>query len=157
MNIQTHTVIDVPFGQVTISASDHYLLGIDLFSSPVVASTQPNPTIQKLIRELEAFFVQAHNTWSTPLLFQGTDFQQKVWLYLRTIPIGETRSYSDVAKALNSSERAIGNACHANPFPIVVPCHRVVSKTGIGGFGGKIDGKEVIVKQWLLGDERNAE
>jgi methylated-DNA-[protein]-cysteine S-methyltransferase len=155
MNIQTHIIIDVPFGPITISASGHYLQGIDLFSSPVVASTLSNPTIQKFIRELEAFFVQAHNTWSTPLLFHGTDFQQKVWQYLRTIPIGEMQTYSEVAKALNSSARAIGNVCHANPFPIVVPCHRVVSKQGIGGFGGKTDGQEIMLKQWLLEYERN--
>ncbi len=149
-----HTIIDVPFGQITVSASDYYLQGIDLFSSSTIASSQTPPITQQLIGELEAFMVCPHNAWSIPLLYQGTDFQQRVWQYLRAIPIGETRYYSEIAEGLNSSAQAVGNACHANPFPIVVPCHRVVSKSGIGGFAGKIAGHEITVKQWLLEHER---
>ncbi|MFW5451471.1 MAG: methylated-DNA--[protein]-cysteine S-methyltransferase [Methylophagaceae bacterium] len=150
----THTIIDVPFGQITVSASDYYLQGIDLFLPSTAVTDQISPITSKVIGELKQFFTQAHNAWSVPLLYQGTDFQQRVWQYLRAIPIGETCSYSEVAKALNSSARAVGNACHANPFPIVVPCHRVVSKSGIGGFAGKIEGHEITVKQWLLKHEQ---
>ncbi|MDC9725199.1 MAG: methylated-DNA--[protein]-cysteine S-methyltransferase [Gammaproteobacteria bacterium] len=89
-----------------------------------------------------------------PLVKCGTEFQQKVWHYLQTIPLGETRYYSDVAKALNSSAQAVGNACRANPFVIVVPCHRVVSKTGLGGYDGKTSGHNLAIKQWLLDHER---
>lgn len=152
--MNTYTNINTPFGQITLSASEYYLLGIDLFNAQTGAESQLSPITQQLSTELNDFFVQAHNTWSIPLMYKGTDFQQKVWQYLRNIPIGETRSYSEVANALNTSARAVGNACRANPFPIVVPCHRVVSKSGLGGFAGKSDGHEMTVKQWLLDHER---
>ena len=148
------TIIDTPFGQITLFASEYYLQGIELFNAKTDAGSQPSPIIQQLSQELTEFFVHAHNVWSIPLLYTGTDFQQKVWQHLRTIPIGETRTYSQVASALNTSARAVGNACRANPFPIVVPCHRVVSKSGLGGFAGKIEGHEITVKRWLLDHEQ---
>lgn len=151
----THTVINVPFGKITVSSSDYYLHNIDLFLPATAITNQISAITQKFIGELTDFFTKPHNTWSIPLIYQGSDFQQQVWQYLATIPIGDTRSYSEVATALNSSARAVGNACRANPFPIVVPCHRVVSKSGIGGFGGKIDGRAITVKKWLLEHERN--
>lgn len=149
-----HTIIETPFGRITLIASEYYLQGIDLFHTQPDTVSQSSPITQQLSRELKDFFVEAHNVWSIPLMYAGTDFQQKVWQHLRTIPIGETRTYSEVAQAVNSSARAIGNACRANPFPIVVPCHRVVSKSGLGGFAGKIEGHEMTVKQWLLDHER---
>ena len=152
--MNTHTIINTPFGPITLSASEYYLQGIDLFNIQTDAVFQISLITQQLSQELKDFFIQAHNNWSIPLMYSGTDFQQKVWQYLRTIPIGETRSYSEVAKAINSSARAVGNACRANPFPIVVPCHRVVSTSGLGGFAGKIDGHEMTVKQWLIDHER---
>ena len=85
---------------------------------------------------------------------KGTPFQRRVWQYLQSIPMGTTQSYGHVAKALNSSARAVGNACRANPFLLVVPCHRVVKSTGIGGFGGKVDGEAIAIKQWLLAHEK---
>jgi methylated-DNA-[protein]-cysteine S-methyltransferase len=150
----TYTIINTPFGHITLSASEYYLQAIELFNTQTDASSQLSPITQQLSQELKDFFVQAHDSWSIPLMYSGTDFQQKVWQYLRAIPIGETRNYSEVAIALNTSARAVGNACRANLFPIVVPCHRVVSKSGLGGFAGKIDGHEMTVKQWLLDHER---
>ncbi|HHA18422.1 MAG: methylated-DNA--[protein]-cysteine S-methyltransferase [Gammaproteobacteria bacterium] len=150
----TYTIIDTPFGQITLFASEYYLQGIDLFNIQADTISQSSPITQQLSRELKDFFIQAHNAWSIPLMYAGTDFQQTVWQYLRMIPIGETRTYSEVASALNTSARAVGNVCRANPFPIVVPCHRVVSKAGLGGFAGKIEGHEMTVKQWLLDHEQ---
>lgn len=152
--MNTYSSMDTPFGQIILSASEYYLLGIDLFNTQTGVGSQLSPITQQLSIELNDFFEQAHNTWSIPLMYAGTDFQQRVWQYLRTIPIGETRNYSEVASALNTSARAVGNACRANPFPIIVPCHRVVSKSGLGGFAGKSDGHEMTVKQWLLDHER---
>jgi methylated-DNA-[protein]-cysteine S-methyltransferase len=73
---------------------------------------------------------------------------------LQSIPLGTTQTYGDIAKALNSSARAIGNACRANPYLLLVPCHRVVKSNNIGGFGGKIDGEAIAIKQWLLAHEK---
>ena len=68
----------------------------------------------------------------------GTDFQRKVWREIEKIPLGKTRTYAEIAKAVGSpgAARAVGSACGANPIPLFVPCHRVVASNGIGGYGG---------------------
>ena len=68
--------------------------------------------------------------------------------------MGTTQTYGEVAKALNSSARAVGSACRANPYLLIVPCHRVVKSSDIGGFGGKIDGEAIAIKHWLLAHEK---
>ncbi len=83
----------------------------------------------------------------------GTRFQQRVWRALQAIPVGQTRSYGDLARDLNTSARAIGGACRANPCLIAIPCHRVVAKVGLGGFGGDVEGRLLAVKRWLLHHE----
>lgn len=79
-----------------------------------------------------------------PLVTQGSQFQKKVWNYLRTIPFGETRSYLEVAKAVGSarSVRAVANACGQNPIAILIPCHRVTRSDGsLGGFRWGVERK----------------
>jgi AraC family transcriptional regulator of adaptative response/methylated-DNA-[protein]-cysteine methyltransferase len=69
---------------------------------------------------------------------RGTDFQLKVWMALRDIPLGETRSYSDMARIIGEPKavRAVANACASNPVPLIIPCHRVIRKDGsLGGYG----------------------
>jgi len=83
----------------------------------------------------------------------GTPFQLRVWRALQAIPVGETRRYGDLARDLNTSARAIGGACRANPCLIAIPCHRVVAKVGLGGFGGDVEGRLLAVKRWLLRHE----
>jgi methylated-DNA-[protein]-cysteine S-methyltransferase len=80
-------------------------------------------------------------------MVNATAFQHDVWAALLTIPFGEVRTYADIAVAVNRphATRAVGNANHVNPWPIIVPCHRVVAKAGLGGYGG---GEEV--KRFLL-------
>ena len=90
--------------------------------------------------------------FKTPLHLLGSPFQQEVWAELRRIPPGETRSYSDIATAMNrpSSQRAVANANGANQLAIVIPCHRVIQANGeIGGYGGGVSRK-----QWLLNHEK---
>jgi len=121
----------------------------------ILAADHTSSDLAKQTRsQLDDYFHYAHSDWNLPLLKCGTQFQQKVWHHLQTIPLGETRYYSDVAKALNSSAQAVGNACRANPFVIIVPCHRVVSKAGLGGYDGQTSGKNLAIKQWLLDHER---
>ena len=83
----------------------------------------------------------------------GTTFKKRVWAVLQKIPAGKVKTYGEVAKQLNSSARAVGNACRANPIPLIVPCHRVIAKTGIGGFSGEINGASIDRKRWLLAHE----
>ncbi|MDD2758747.1 MAG: methylated-DNA--[protein]-cysteine S-methyltransferase [Methylomonas sp.] len=88
------------------------------------------------------------------LLRQGTDYSRAVWKALTEIPLGQVSTYSEVAKKLNSGARAVARACRNNPYPGIIPCHRVVAKAGIGGFMGQSQGSLVELKRRLLVYER---
>jgi methylated-DNA-[protein]-cysteine S-methyltransferase len=78
-----------------------------------------------------------------------------VWAAIAAIPFGETRSYGGLAESIGSGARAVGNACGANPYPLVVPCHRVIAADqSLGGFARQRGGFLLTVKQWLLQHER---
>lgn len=85
---------------------------------------------------------------------QGTPFQRKVWQALITIPFATTITYGELATRLQTSARAIGNACRENPLPVIIPCHRVVSKQGLGGYAGFTAGEKMNIKKWLLKHEQ---
>jgi AraC family transcriptional regulator of adaptative response/methylated-DNA-[protein]-cysteine methyltransferase len=98
-----------------------------------------NDVIDGLEEELHAYFSGGLRTFETPLELCGTDFQRRVWLGLRGIPYGETRSYGELATTLGRGRavRALGRANGANALAIVVPCHRVVGADGrLVGYGG---------------------
>lgn len=85
-----------------------------------------------------------------PLDIRATAFRRRVWDALRSIPRGETRSYSDIARQVGSPKaaRAVGNACHVNPIPIIVPCHRVVAEGGgLGGYAYGLEMKKKLLKR----------
>jgi O-6-methylguanine DNA methyltransferase len=81
-------------------------------------------------------------------LSQGTEFQRRVWRALLDIPRGETRTYKQIAEQIGRprASRAVGQAVGANPLPIVVPCHRVVARNGLGGFGGGLPMKKRLLR-----------
>lgn len=98
--------------------------------------------------QIDAYFTRRRTTFDLPLRPDGTPFQLAVWRQLCAIPYGETRTYGDLARALESSPRAVGRACGENPIPIVIPCHRVLAAGGrTGGFSG---GNGVATKHQLL-------
>jgi AraC family transcriptional regulator of adaptative response/methylated-DNA-[protein]-cysteine methyltransferase len=83
-----------------------------------------------------------------PLDVRGTDFQLKVWTALQQIPIGSTRSYSEVAAIIGepTAVRAVANACGSNPVPLIIPCHRVIRKDGsLGGYGLGLPRKRALL------------
>ena len=93
--------------------------------------------------------------WSIlPIDFDGTLYQQRVWAELQHIPAGKTVPYGLISDTLKSSPRAVAAACKANPVVLAVPCHRVVSKSGIGGFMGMIKGDAIDIKKWLINHEQ---
>ena len=93
-----------------------------------------------------------------PLAEVGTAFQRKVWQAIATIPRGRVLTYGGIAKHVGSAPRAVGQACGANWFPLVIPCHRVTASGGLGGFSNHDDetGFHVGVKRWLLAHEKVA-
>ena len=104
--------------------------------------------------EFQAYLNNPKHQWNLKLKPQGTEFQLAVWARLRKIPVGETVTYGELAKELNSHPRAIGQACKKNPIPIIIPCHRVLSKQGNGGYSGATTGNKLEFKESLLRHER---
>jgi AraC family transcriptional regulator of adaptative response/methylated-DNA-[protein]-cysteine methyltransferase len=90
------------------------------------------------------------DTAEVPLDVSGSRFEERVWRALRQIPTGETRSYSDVAARLGNprAARAVARACADNPVPVVIPCHRVIEKSGaLGGYGGGVSRKRALLER----------
>ncbi len=110
------------------------------------------PVLEEARRQLDEYFKGLRTGFSVRLDLRGTDFQKKVWAELRKIPIGQTRSYGEIARACGrpGAARAVGGANHKNPVVIIVPCHRVIGADGsLTGFGGGLWRKE-----WLLEHEK---
>jgi methylated-DNA-[protein]-cysteine S-methyltransferase len=110
-----------------------------------------HPLLDAAERQLGEYFAGERQVFDLPLDFIGTDFQRQVWQALLTIPFGETRSYSDIARQIGAPDavRAVGAANGRNPLSIVAPCHRVIGAGGeLTGFGGGLPNKA-----WLLAHE----
>jgi len=108
---------------------------------------------ERVTRQLEKYFADPDWTFDLPLDLQGSEFQLRVWRRLGEIPAGRPLSYGELAADIGSGARAVGNACRRNPVPLVLPCHRVVAKSGLGGFAGSTRGGFMPIKQALLAHE----
>jgi len=99
-------------------------------------------------RQIDEYLTGKRITFDLPLKVEGTDFQKSVWNELCSIPYGETASYADIAKRVGrpAASRAVGNACAANPIPLIIPCHRVVASVGLGGFSGGLALKRKLME-----------
>lgn len=142
-----------PFGYVQIRAQDDFIVSVDFVSLPFETNVVKNKVLLQAQQQLLAYCVQPQSGFDLPLSMRGTPFQQRVWQALQKIPVGEVCTYGDLARRLKSSPRAIGGACRANPAPIIVPCHRVVSRQGIGGYSGETTGANMDIKLGLLRHE----
>ena len=108
------------------------------------------PILEETRRQLDEYLTSGRRSFDLPLDLKGTDFQKKVWQELLTIPYGRVVTYGQIAHRLDKpgADQAVGQANGANPVPIIVPCHRVVAAGGLGGYGGGL-----AVKRILLGIE----
>lgn len=100
--------------------------------------------------ELNQYWQNPDQRINIKLLKQGSSYRNQVWAALCQIPFGETITYSALAEKIGSSARAVGNACRDNPYALFIPCHRVVSISGMGGYCGQTDGDLMAVKYKLL-------
>jgi methylated-DNA-[protein]-cysteine S-methyltransferase len=113
-----------------------------------------SPLAREAVRQLRAYLQDPRFEFGLPLRPVGTAFQRKVWAGISAIQAGGTRTYGELAESIGSGPRAVGNACGANPYPLVVPCHRVVAANhGLGGFARQRGGFLLDVKRWLLRHE----
>lgn len=108
----------------------------------------PSPLLREAARQLEAYFSGKLETFDLPLAPKGSAFHQAVFQIMSAIPYGETLTYGDIAGKLNTYGQPVGQACGANPIPIIIPCHRVLSANGLGGYSGAggLDTKITLLK-----------
>jgi methylated-DNA-[protein]-cysteine S-methyltransferase len=110
---------------------------------------------ERAAEQLSRYFADPAYRFDLPLAPVGSAYQQRVWAAIASIPRGQVRTYGDVARLIGSAPRAVGQACGANWFPLVIPCHRVTAAGGLGGFANHDDGNgfHLGVKRWLLAHE----
>ena len=145
--------VPTPVGDISVYIRNEKVVQVDYASRTRATSKKLSPCAARIKKQIQSYFQSAAHKFDLPLETDGTDFQKRVWRLLRTIPTGKTLTYGEIAKRLHTSPRAVGNACRTNPVPLIVPCHRVVAKEGIGGFGGKTEGANISRKRWLLNHE----
>lgn len=107
------------------------------------------PLLLEALSQLQAYFDRRLTRFDLPLAW-GTGFHEKVRRAMAAIPLGETRSYGDLARQIGAPAQAVGQACGANPIPILIPCHRILGAHGLGGFSAR---GGVETKVWLLQHE----
>lgn len=107
-----------------------------------------SPILIKASKQIDEFLAGKRKEFDLPLNIIGTDFQKSVWNELQMIPYGKTSSYSEIATRIGrpNAYRAVGNACGANPIPLIIPCHRVVAADGLGGFLGGLAMKRKLME-----------
>ncbi|MGY6255814.1 methylated-DNA--[protein]-cysteine S-methyltransferase [Paraburkholderia caledonica] len=149
-----NAVIDAPFGKVGIRLEGEAVREIVYLPESMQNVAPDTPLARQAVEQIERYFSEASTTFELPLAPVGTAFQRRVWQAICEIPPGAVVTYGQLARQLGSVPRAVGQACGANYFPIVIPCHRVVSSSGIGGFAHHAeDGFFGNVKRWLLTHE----
>lgn len=123
---------------------------------PLATPAQPPRTrlAGRVVEQLERYLGDPTHRFVLPIEIRGTPFQRRVWEEIGEIPLGESRTYAEIARTVRSSARAVGGACAANRIALVIPCHRVVGSRGaLGGFMNAAEGEGVRIKRWLLAHE----
>ena len=111
------------------------------------------PVVNGQWKAFQHYLNNPTETLTISLKIQGSVFKNKVWAEMCEIPVGQTLTYSALAKKLDSGARAVANACRDNPYPIIIPCHRVVAVSGFGGYMGQTSGRALDIKKKLLANE----
>lgn len=147
---QTQRRISTKIGVIYLVACEHGLQGVfwDKQKIPMEIDDK-NVILNQVELQLNEYLDGKRNEFDIPLDIQGTEFQKQVWKQLMKIPYGETRSYKDIANAVNDSNasRAVGTANGQNPLCIVIPCHRVISSDGsLGGYSGGLNIKKKLLE-----------
>jgi methylated-DNA-[protein]-cysteine S-methyltransferase len=140
-----------PFGTIGINADAQAVTSV-VFLGPDVSAKAPtkNTLAHLACVQLMSYFKNPKFTFDLPVRLSGSKHQLDVWRAMQQITAGNTVTYGVLAKAIGSNARAVGTACGKNPVPIVVPCHRIVAASGLGGFMGGKREDPLTIKRWLL-------
>jgi methylated-DNA-[protein]-cysteine S-methyltransferase len=141
------------FAVLGVRTEAEFLIAIEYLPASTAPLAPQNRLAEKVCAQLNAYLGDPTFQFDLPLRLAGTPFQRDVWRVISDIPPGNTLTYLEVAKCLYSSPRAVGQACGANPIPVVIPCHRVVAKGGLGGFMNSRGDEQLAIKRWLLAHE----
>ena len=136
--------LPTPLGPLTLVEEEEALIAVDFRPVHPDAPLAETPLLKQAARELQAYFAGRLKAFDLPLRPAGTDFYRQVWQQEALIPYGEVRTYQQVAEAVGHPRacRAVGTANRRNPISILIPCHRIVAKSGsLAGYAGGIDKK----------------
>ncbi|MEX0339263.1 MAG: methylated-DNA--[protein]-cysteine S-methyltransferase [Arenibacterium sp.] len=139
--------VKTPVGDVHITAEDGAITRVSW------GQTQHDPGDEASLlhdakSQLQAYFEGDLRAFDLPLFVKGSEFQRQVCAAMSAIPFGDTRTYGDIAAQLNAPPQAVGQACGGNPIPIIIPCHRVLAASGLGGFSaaGGVETKVALLR-----------
>ncbi len=154
MECAFQAVVSAPGFCLGVRCDNEEVVGL-AFLPPCPEVEPGNALAAEVVCQLHTYLGDPEFAFSLPLRPAGTRFQRRVWEQIAAIPGRETRTYGDLARILKTGPRAVGQACGANPYPVVVPCHRVVAAGGgLGGFARQGGGFLLDVKRWLLAHEQ---
>ena len=148
-------IVAAPFGAIGIRTRAGALDELVYLPPRFEARDAADAVAQAAALQVTRYLDDPDFVFALPLSRVGSAFQQRVWTAISSIPRGTVRTYGQVAKHIGSAPRAVGQACGANWFPLVIPCHRVTAAGALGGFSHHDDenGFHLGVKRWLLKHE----
>lgn len=152
----SYSILKTPMGDLMLVADTSKLIGLYFVGCDHVPAARSkwtldpqHPVLRQAGEQLHDYFEGKRTSFSLPLHFSGTDFQERVWREIARIPYGRTISYSDLAHRAGAPQaiRSAGTNTGRNPLGIVIPCHRVVGKNGgIGGYAGGLEWKRYLLE-----------
>jgi len=125
--------VDTPVGRLGIAERDGRIVRVSWSATPF---GQPTGLLTEAARQMAAYFAGESTGFDLPLDPGGSELERRVFDAMRAIPYGRTRTYGEIARDLGTYGEPVGKACGANPIPVIIPCHRVLSATGLGGYSG---------------------
>jgi methylated-DNA-[protein]-cysteine S-methyltransferase len=148
-------IVEAPFGAVGIRTEPGIVRELTYLPKHFSEKAPTDALAERVAKQVERYLAEPDFRFDLPLQEVGSEFQRRVWKAISAIPRGEVLTYGQVARLIRSAPRAVGQACGANWYPLIVPCHRVTAAGGIGGFASHDDetGFHLGVKRWLLAHE----
>ena len=148
-------IVEAPFGAMGIRSNGVALTEMVYLPQRFSEKAPQDKIAERAVVQVEKYLGDPDFIFDLPLESVGSQFQNRVWQAISSIPRGQVLTYGQIARQIRSAPRAVGQACGANWFPLVVPCHRVTAAGGLGGFSHSDDqnGFYLDVKRWLLAHE----
>ncbi len=150
-----NAIVPAAFGAIGIRTQDERVRELVYLPPSFEEKAGDNEVALLAAQQVAQYLQDPDFRFELPLVEAGTEFQRRVWGEISAIPRGSVKTYGQLAKTIASAPRAVGQACGANWFPLIIPCHRVTASGGLGGFSNQDDenGFHLSVKRWLLRHE----